>query len=81
MFHKSHYTFARKDGRMEEWKDVGLPSIHPSNLPFFQKVYNPLPPSPSPLIKGDKGGCPKGGRGVVIRGTNFLGNLKHARRN
>jgi hypothetical protein len=30
--------------------------------------HNPLPQSPSPLIKGDKGGCPKGGRGVVVRG-------------
>jgi hypothetical protein len=48
MFHKSHYTFARKvplcgiplrgNGRMEEWKDMGLLSIYPSNLPFFQKM-------------------------------------------
>jgi hypothetical protein len=33
--------------------------------------HNPLPPySPSPLIKGDKGGCPKGARGLspLIKG-------------
>jgi uncharacterized 2Fe-2S/4Fe-4S cluster protein (DUF4445 family) len=33
----------------------------------------PPTPSPSPLIKGDKGGCPKGGRGVVGKGVLWRG--------
>jgi hypothetical protein len=40
-------------------------------LPPIPPYTTPLPPySPSPLIKGDEGGCPKGARGLspLIKG-------------